>query len=181
MNRTFNRIVRYFIQKFDNTGLAQELNRITMDGDLAIPEISPVARSIAADGIVLLKNIDRTLPIQKEDTVAVFGRCAVDYFTVGYGSGGDVVAPYKSSLMDGLSDYGVRVCEKLAAEYRKWCTDPKHVSDQGFWGHWPMSLPEMPLSEGLVKDAAAVSNLALVVIGRAAGEDRENLPEEGSN
>ena len=180
MNRTFNRIVRYFIQKFDNTGLAQELNRITMDGDLAIPEISPVARSIAADGIVLLKNIDRTLPIQKEDTVAVFGRCAVDYFTVGYGSGGDVVAPYKSSLMDGLTSYGVSVCEKLAAVYQNWCSNPKHIPDEGFWGHWPMSLPEMPLSEKIVKDAAAVSDLALVVIGRAAGEDRENRLKKGS-
>ena len=180
MNRTFNRIVRHFIRKFDRTGLEQELNRITIDGKMSIPEISPIARTLAAEGIVLLKNERNTLPIRKSDTVAVFGRCAVDYFTVGYGSGGDVVAPYKSSLMDGLAKKEVKLCEPLAGEYRKWCTDPKNVPDEGFWGHWPMSYPEMPISDESVKAAASSSDLALVVIGRAAGEDRENKLKKGS-
>lgn len=180
MNRTFNRIARYFIRKFDRTGLEQELNRITIDGKLSIPEISPLARSLAADGIVLLKNEHKTLPIRKDETVAVFGRCAVDYFTVGYGSGGDVVAPYKSSLMDGLSEHKVKLFEPLAEAYRKWCTSPSNVPDEGFWGHWPASYPEMPISREMVTEAAASSDLALVVIGRAAGEDRENKLKKGS-
>ena len=180
MNRTFNRIARYFIRKFDRTGLEQELNRITIDGKLSIPEISPLARSLAADGIVLLKNDRKTLPIRKGERVAVFGRCAVDYFTVGYGSGGDVVAPYKSSLMDGLSEHKVKLFEPLAETYRKWCTSSVNVPDEGFWGHWPMSHPEMPISKEMVAAAAASSDLALVVIGRAAGEDRENKLKKGS-
>ena len=180
MNRTFNRIARYFIRKFDRTGLEQELNRITIDGKLSIPEISALARSIAADGIVLLKNDRKTLPIRKGETVAVFGRCAIDYFTVGYGSGGDVVAPYKSSLMDGLAEKKVNFYAPLAEVYRKWCTDPRNAPDEGFWGHWPMSHPEMPISGEMVAKAAASSNLALVVIGRAAGEDRENKLKKGS-
>ena len=180
MNRTFNRIVRYFIQKFDKTGLEQELNQLRPDGSLAVPEISAAARRIAADGIVLLKNEDRTLPIRKTDTVAVFGRCALNYFTVGYGSGGDVVAPYRSSLMDGLKEHEVLVYGPLAEQYRNWCAMPKNVPDEGFWGHWPMSYPEMPLNEETVRAAAAESDLAIVVLGRAAGESRENILKKGS-
>ena len=43
-----------------------------------------------------------------------------------------------------------------------------------------MSYPEMPLTEEVVAEAAKDSDAALVVIGRAAGEDRENLLEPGS-
>lgn len=180
MHRLVNRFVRYMIQKFESTGLEQELNRVAMDGKLSVPEISEIAREIAAEGIVLLKNDQNTLPIRSSDTVAVFGRCAIDYFTVGYGSGGDVVAPYRSSLMDGLNACSVRVYEPLADAYRKWCADPRNVPDEGFWGHWPMCYPEMPLNRDLVEKAAAESDLALVVIGRAAGESRENILKKGS-
>ena len=180
MNRLFNRCVRSFIQKFDSTGLEQNLNQCAMDGDLVVPEISRVARQVAADGIVLLKNENWTLPIRCTDRVAVFGRCAVDYFTVGYGSGGDVIAPYRSTLMDGLREHAVPLCQTLAETYREWCTDPKNVPDEGFWGHWPMSHPEMPLKQQMVEAAAAESDLALVVIGRAAGESRENVLKKGS-
>ena len=105
MNRHINRLVRYFIRKLDPSGLEQELNRTKTDGSLSVPEISRICRQVAADGIVLLKNDHETLPIRKSDRVAVFGRCAINYFTVGYGSGGDVIAPYQASLMDGRQAY----------------------------------------------------------------------------
>ena len=38
----------------------------------------------------------------------------------------------------------------------------------------------MPLDEAIVTDAAKKSNIAMVILGRAAGEDRENKLEEGS-
>ncbi|MBQ9045722.1 MAG: hypothetical protein IJ112_07260 [Oscillospiraceae bacterium] len=41
---------------------------------------------------MLLKN-DGTLPLSKQEPVAVFGRCQLDWFYVGYGSGGDVLMP----------------------------------------------------------------------------------------
>lgn len=180
MNRTINKCVRFFIKTFGGTGLEQELNQSEISNGLTIPEIVPIARQMAAEGIVLLKNKNQTLPVQKEDTVAVFGRTAVDYFTVGYGSGGDVISPYKSSLMDGLRQNNVKLEENLADVYDKWCRHKKNVPDEGFWGHWPMSYPEMPLDEKTVSDAAKNSDLALVVLGRAAGEDRENLLKKGS-
>ena len=180
MNRIINNCVRFFIKTFGSTGLEQELNQAEIKNELTVPGIIPAARQMAAEGIVLLKNDNKTLPVRSEDTVAVFGRTAVDYFTVGYGSGGDVIPPYKSGLMDGLRQNNVKLEENLAAIYDNWCHSKKNIPDEGFWGHWPMSYPEMPLNEKTVSDAAKNSDIALVVIGRAAGEDRENLLKKGS-
>lgn len=167
--------------KLVRTGLEQDLNAVVkVSGVLSAPEIAPTARQMAADGLVLLKNERKLLPLRAQDTVAVFGRCAVNYFVVGYGSGGDVIPPYRSNLMDGLRQNGVRVEEELAQRYAQWCAVPGNLPDENAWGQWPMSYPEMPLTESIVADAAKASDVALVVIGRAAGEDRENLLEPGS-
>lgn len=124
------------------TGLEQELNRAPIISKLAVPEIAPKARSLAADGIVLLKNENGTLPIKPDTRVAVFGRSAVNYFTVGYGSGGDVVSPYRRNLMDGLLEHGVKVDGLLASKYETWCSLPKNVPDESVWGQWPCPIPK---------------------------------------
>lgn len=180
MGKLWNRYVRWIMKNISSTGLEQEINQEGLAGELAFPEIVDAAQQMAAEGIVLLKNERHTLPISANDNVAVFGRCAVDYFAVGYGSGGDVIAPYKRNLMDGLRQDGVRLNEPLAKRYAEWCSRRSNIPDEGYWGKWPMNYPEMPLKERTVEAAAASSNIALVVIGRAAGEDRENLLKKGS-
>ena len=170
--------IRYAGRK---TGLEQALNKSEIRGSLAVPEIAGKARLLAADGIVLLKNENRTLPIRREDTVAVFGRCAIDYFTVGYGSGGDVIPPYQKNLMESLVERGVHIDGALASAYVTWRDLPGNAPREDyFWGQWPMSLPEMPLKDADAAAAAQRCSLALVVIGRAAGEARENILEKGS-
>ena len=124
------------MSRIHKTGLEQELNRADITGKLAVPEISEKARLLAAEGIVLLKNEDATLPIRPDTRLAVFGRSAVDYFTVGYGSGGDVIAPYRRSLMDGLLERGVKVDGILASRYETWCSLPKNVPDEGAQQSW---------------------------------------------
>ena len=139
-----------------------------------------LARSAAAEACVLLKNDGHVLPLKKEEEVAVFGRCQYDWFYVGYGSGGDVNPPYLVNLMEGLDNCGAAYNRQLAETYRNWTQDPRYAADPGFWGHWPMSHPEMPVTEDLVRVAAETSKTALIVIGRAAGEDRENTLTKGS-
>lgn len=178
MGRFINKVVRFFKSAFSSNGLEQELNS-SGAGALAVPEIIPEARRVAAESAVLLVN-DGTLPIRVGDRVALFGRASFDYFTVGYGSGGDIVAPYKVNLTKGLENAGVKLNEKLLGRYRAWLEKPKNRADEGFWGHWPMSFPEMPLKREWIAEAAAESDIAVVTIGRAAGEDRENVLKEGS-
>lgn len=180
MSQLFNKAARFVLSRIHRTGLEQDLNRTEGSGRLAVPEIAAQARAMAADGIVLLKNEDKTLPITGQTRVAVFGRSAVNYFTVGYGSGGDVVSPYRRNLMEGLLEHGVRVDGILASQYETWCSRPRNVPDEGYWAHWPMSNPEMPLKAEDVAAAALRCDMALVVIGRAAGESRENVLKPGS-
>ena len=143
------------------------------------PEIMRLCREIAAEGTVMLKNANGVLPLTKDRVVSVFGRVQKDYFYVGYGSGGDVNAPYKVSLIDGLrANENITVNEELAAVYEKWIEE-NPVND-GIWGNWPMCYEEMPVTSELVEDAARKSDTAVLVIGRAAGEDRENTLTEGS-
>lgn len=159
-------------------GLSQEENGNAAGGGDAFPGMAELVRNIAAEGAVLLKN-DGVLPVAEGKKIAVFGRCQYDWFYVGYGSGGDVHAPYKVNLIEGLKNSGrVAFDENLANAYKVWC-DFNPVN-HGFWAHWPRCYPEMPVSQELLKNARQNADIAVVIIGRAAGEDRENNLEEGS-
>ena len=139
-----------------------------------IPEL---LREAGAEGAVLLRN-DNVLPLKKDDTLSVFGRIQYDYMYVGYGSGGDVIKPYTVNLIEGLENSSIDYNKELASVYENWCK--KNPPDHGFWGHWPHYYEEMPIETDDIKKAAEKSTVAAVVIGRSAGEDRENYLTEGS-
>lgn len=160
--------------------LAQPMNGGQGKEEMFVPEIASIARKTAADGIILLKNEKNTLPLSKDKEVAVFGRCAWDFFSVGYGSGGDVMYPYKRNLLDGLDADGIKVCGYLREKYEAWRKEPENIPDYGVWGSWPESIDEMPLSEEDVLIASKDCDTALYVLGRAAGEDRDNSLKAGS-
>ena len=140
------------------------------------PAMSELLCRAAAEGAVLLEN-DGTLPLK--DKFALFGRAQADSFYTGYGSGGDVIKPYQVSIAEGiLKERGLAPDIELLETYRKWAKE--HPVDHGYWGNWPLNYPEMPLTEDFVKDVAARAETAVVVLGRAAGEDRDCLLQEGS-
>ena len=144
-----------------------------------IEGLRKTCRQACAESFVLLKNEGDVLPLTKAHTVSVFGRIQYDTFFVGYGSGGDVNAHKCVSIMDGLKANGdIRLNADLAETYRKWVRENR--VDNGYWGHWPMCYPEMHVNEALAAKAAALSDTALVLFGRAAGEDRENTLTKGS-
>ncbi len=171
-----SKIIGSVVNLFSNSLSQKELRDDVIHGE-SFENISEVARKVAASGMVLLKN-DGVLPIGSE-SFALFGRTAVDTFYVGYGSGGDVRAPYRTSIANGiLSSPALNVDKDLVDVYKAWSKN--NPVDHGFWGHWPWRYPEMPLSEDLLTTAREKSQKAVVVIGRAAGEDRENKLEKGS-
>ena len=141
-------------------------------------EMSKLCRKAGAEGIVLLKNEKNALPVKRNETVSVFGRVQNDFFYVGYGSGGDVNAPYKSGFMQALRDDGIKINEELAALYRELCDN--NPVDNGYWGHWPMSYDELDIPVAVCEKAAKNSDKAVVVLGRSSGEDRELKLEKGS-
>lgn len=143
--------------------------------------LAEFGRKAAAEGAVLLRNEEQVLPLQKSDHVAVFGRCQIEYYRSGTGSGGAVNVAYTTNLLDGLrkSD-SVTVNEELAAVYEAWLKENPFDNGGGGWASEPWCQKEMPVSEELAKKAAKDSNKALFVIGRTAGEDQDNAVAEGS-
>lgn len=156
---------------------AQNMNDEALNFEVT-EEIKALSRKAGAEGIVMLKNDNKVLPIKGNETVSVFGRVQNDFFFVGYGSGGDVNAPYKAGFMQGLRDAGVKLNEELAKEYEELCK--KNPVDDGYWGHWPMCYDEIEISSEICKKAAEKSDKAIIIIGRSSGEDRELLLEKGS-
>ena len=76
-----------------------------------------LARRVAAEGSVLLRNEDGVLPLQKGQKVSIFGRTQFEHYKSGTGSGGMVNAPYVTYITDSLKEDGtVQVNEVLEAE-----------------------------------------------------------------
>ena len=146
-----------------------------------LPGFAEFSRKVAAEGAVLLKNDGQVLPLRPGDNVAVFGRCQINYYRSGTGSGGSVNVPYTTNLLDGLrSKKQIAVNEELASVYARWIEENPFDDGGGGWAAEPWHQKEMPLSDELVAAARVVSNKAVVVIGRTAGEDKDNVIEPGS-
>lgn len=139
-----------------------------------------LCRTAAAEGAVLLKNEHHTLPILPGETISVFGRCQLDFYKSGTGSGGAVNVPFLTNLLDGLRDNHVSINEALVETYHSWLKDHPFDDGGGGWAAEPWNQQEMPLSHELVAEAASVSSKALVIIGRTAGEDQDNADVAGS-
>jgi len=145
------------------------------------PAVQEYARRAAAEGIVLLKNDNQALPLGQDGAqpVAFFGITQIQTFLVGYGSGGDVKPPYRVTLNDALAKTDKIVPDKeLLDTYTAWAqANPLRA---GGWGNWPFYAPEMPITAEQIQAAAKRADTAVLMIGRAAGEDRECRLEPGS-
>lgn len=142
-------------------------------------------REAATEGAVLLRNEKGTLPFTDADTVSIFGRAQVDYYRSGTGSGGSVHVPYKTNLLDGMlrkkpSGHNPLINKELARVYTDWIKAHPFDNGGGGWAAEPWSQQEMQLESKLADDAASVSNKAVYVVGRTAGEEQDNRVEEGS-
>lgn len=138
-----------------------------------------IARQVAAEGCVLLRNENNALPLRKKDKVAVFGRCAFHYYKSGLGSGGLVNTSYVVSILDALKQSrSITLEEHLIHIYEKWIKENPIDEGKG-WGTVPWSQKEMPLTEEMV-EIARKADVAIVIIGRTAGEDQDNSNEAGS-
>ena len=168
--------LKYKIIDFVVESVTQNSVEEVDDGIKTSEDFKKLCRKVAAESCVLLKN-DNILPL-KNEKISLFGRCQTNYFYVGYGSGGDVKAPYKVSLLEGLKNNNFNLNEELVEVYRNWIK--KNPPFDGYWGGWPMCYDEMPLKEKDVIKYASNSEVAIYVIGRSSGEDRENKLEKGS-
>jgi beta-glucosidase len=139
------------------------------------------SRKVAAEGAVLLKNEEQSLPIMEGENISIFGRIQINYYRSGTGSGGSVNVEYTTNLLDSLrSKNKIVVNEELAAIYEKWIQENPFDNGGGGWAAEPWHQKEMPLTDEVVAQASKKSHKAIVVIGRTAGEDKDNADAPGS-
>lgn len=133
-----------------------------------------LAREAASEGMVLLKNDSRTLPLAKGQTVAAFGIHSYDMVSGGTGSG-DVNEAYTVSLPEGLRNAGLGLNADLQSIYEQYIETEKVKRPKRPPGLLGMMQPEKPLVEmaasaELIHASAATANLAVITIGRISGE-----------
>ena len=177
IKKNLSRALTNTVQFFAN-GLSQSATDRDSEKKTVTPGMPELLRRAAADGAVMLEN-NGILPLKDGTRVALFGITGYESHYVGYGSGGDVNRPYAVSFADGIKN-----CDRLTLDptiesiYREW--NKKNPINNGFWGHWPFYFPEMPLDNTAVENARNKNEVAVAVIGRAAGESRDCKLQKGS-
>ena len=123
-------------------------------------------RKIIPEGIVLLEN-DGVLPLKEGESIALFGRAALEYEKSGSGSGGKVNCPYVRNVDECLAPR-VALDEELRAYYREYIANNPYDFDDG-WHNPPVQKSEVP-PLALVQNAAKRNKKAVYVISRVFGE-----------
>lgn len=141
-----------------------------------LEEHAKLARKVAAEGVVLLKNEANTLPISGETgTIATFGVGSYEFIAGGTGSG-DVNEAYTVSLVEGLENAGLSIDPELQKNYEEYMEAEKaKLPEKKFFFELLPPIPEMPLGDATVKAKAESASMALITLGRNSGEfqDRE--------
>lgn len=147
-----------------------------------------LARRLAAEGMVLLKN-DGLLPLDPSTSLALFGGGAEKTVKGGTGSG-DVNNRESISIYQGLQEAGIRiVSQDWLADYQKhyeaarnaWkekiLEDVKHTKNPfDAYASNPFSVPE---GRAIVQEDLKGAQTAVYVISRIAGEGKDRRREEG--
>ena len=152
------------------------MSKIKLDLD----KYAALARQAAAEGCVLLRNEEKALPIKKGERVSVFGRIQFHYYKSGTGSGGLVNTTYVTGILDALKSCDeISLNDELLTLYEEWIKD--HPFDIGAgWAQEPWHQKEMPISQEVAQRAAEKSDIAVIILGRTAGEDKDNSATAGS-
>ncbi len=157
-----------------------DLKKYKVEKNKPLVGLEDLSLKASTEGIVLLKNDNNLLPL-KDKEISVFGRIQFDYYKSGTGSGGLVNVLDVPSITECLLENPLITLNKDVLDYyEEWVTENPYNAGNGQWASEPWCQTEMTLPEDLVKNSTKSSDTAVVVIGRTAGEDRDNYMGKGS-
>ena len=145
---------------------------------------APVALEAAEEGIVLLKNEASTLPLAKDDKVAVFGIGSYLFYPNGLGCA-DINKPYTINLLDGMKRENILINETLDRYYNKFIEAEQvqlQETNTKTWKNWffGYKMPqEAILRPFFVDKRAADCDKAIITIARNVGEALDRDYAEG--
>ena len=138
-----------------------------------------VTREAAAEGMILLKNDGKTLPLAADvRDIAVFGNTSYQFIAGGTGSG-DVEEAYSVSLEEGLTGAGFILDKGLKQHYLDYIRAEESKIDWKKYNHvTPPRIVECTLDEGLIRRKAEETDMAMITIGRKVKDDFELCADE---
>lgn len=182
LNRSVRRILEYIVKTPHYRGYKYS-DRPDLKGHAA------VTRQSAAEGMVLLKNepvsrpsgntSDPALPLKSGLKVTLYGINGYDFLAGGTGSG-DVNKAYVVDLVEGLTNAGYVLNDEVKQLYQDYSRYiyKSEKSELGFFTTWgDPKMPEMPMKKGLARRMSKQDDVAIVCIGRVAGEDKDRKLE----
>lgn len=154
-----------------------------MEASVRMLKNAAISRQLAAESMVLLRNVNNTLPLlgspEEPVPVALFGVGQI--YTVKGGTGSGNVNNLKTiSLLE-----GIEACPSLnpdgllARKYRTWCLAHENMCVEGFMEPKGYYNEEMPLSREEIRSFAVGNDAAIVVLTRVAGEGADMRAEKG--
>ncbi|MEE1187338.1 MAG: glycoside hydrolase family 3 C-terminal domain-containing protein [Acutalibacteraceae bacterium] len=127
----------------------------------------------------MLEN-DGVLPLKKGSKVALFGRNQEGYIKSGTGSGGLVRVEKAPVIWDSFKENGVfEIDNDLVKIYKNWIADNPYDNGEGCASE-PWSQKEMPVTTSMADSFAKKNDVAVIVLGRTAGESKDNCNVDGS-
>lgn len=127
-----------------------------------------IALQAAAEGMVLLKNTNQTLPMNKIKKVALFGKTSYNFIAGGTGSG-EVNYKHAVSLQEGLEKAGYKIEPALEKFYTAFIDSVKSATKEDK-KHALDFINEITISRNEVEQHAQKTDIAIITIGRNAGE-----------
>ncbi len=164
-----------------------------------------ISRKAATEGMVLLKNINASLPLKRNEKIALFGKATIEYIKGGGGSG-DVHCPYVKNIYDGFSekekngkvsiympliefykDYVKRESQNIPTRAQidatwdivnamEFCTKRDDMTYDTFAS---MHVKEPAVPDELMLDASKNAETAIITISRFSAEGVDRRPQGG--
>ena len=155
-----------------------------------------IARKIAEESIVLLKNADHILPLKEKKEITFFGRTQIGTLYSGNGSGGANI-PGCATILEECEKRGIKP-ESLLKEFYEYKASAEQVTEEDefdwtkvsemvnsgimyeIFGKYKAPLDEYDVPETLIFQAAEKTDTAIFVIGRNSGGEEcdRHLPED---
>ena len=142
-----------------------------------------VAREMAAEASILLKNDAHTLPLKDVKKVALYGITSLDFVAGGTGSG-HVHRAYVVNMQEALENAGFEVDRNLMDYYRSQiatyeATKALTVIPDGSFGYGKPKIPEVEVPLKAIEREARENDIAIYVLGRNAGEENDRrIPDD---
>ncbi len=164
-----------------------------------------LSRKAATEGMVLLKNENKALPLKRGEKIALFGKATIEYIKGGGGSG-DVHCPYIRNIYEGFKskekdgkvsvymplvdfykDYveaesvNVLTQEQINARWdvvnaMEFCTERDDMTYDTFAA---MHVKETAVPDELIKSASENADTAIITLSRFSAEGVDRRPQGG--